>query len=111
MNMFDPYPPAASHPPDNVPSSLQDLLSLHDARFVRAAYLAYLTVVGSTLGLALHRDADTYRYIPESIRRYPGAGPVAAMIGERGFSESGTISVLGGLMAIHRARRTRPPSA
>ena len=44
---------------------------------VRAVYLAYLTLVGSTLGLALHGDPDTYRYIPESIRRYPGAEGVS----------------------------------
>ena len=41
--------------------------------FVRACYLAYLTVVGSALGFVLHRDPNTYRYIPESIRNYPGA--------------------------------------
>ena len=27
----------------------------------------------------LHRDPDTYRYIPASIRRYPGAARVAAL--------------------------------
>ena len=40
---------------------------------VRSAYLAYLTVVGAALGWVLHRDPDTYRYIPASIRQYPGA--------------------------------------
>ena len=40
---------------------------------VRGAYLAYLTAVGASLGWLLHRDPDTYRYIPASIRRYPGA--------------------------------------
>ena len=47
---------------------------------VRAAYHAYLTVVGSALGLVLHGDADTYRYIPESIRRYPGADRVVELL-------------------------------
>ena len=42
-------------------------------RVVRAVYLAYLTVVGGALGWMLHRDPDTYRYIPASIRAYPGA--------------------------------------
>ena len=42
-------------------------------RIVRTVYLGYLTVVGSTLGAVLHGDPDTYRYIPESIQRYPGA--------------------------------------
>jgi demethylmenaquinone methyltransferase/2-methoxy-6-polyprenyl-1,4-benzoquinol methylase len=72
---------------------------------VRAAYLAYLTIVGSTLGLALHGDADTYRYIPESIRNYPGAGGVARLFEQRGFMEVRVVPLLGGLMAIHHARK------
>jgi demethylmenaquinone methyltransferase/2-methoxy-6-polyprenyl-1,4-benzoquinol methylase len=83
---------------------------------VRSAYLTYLTVVGSALGLALHRDPDTYRYIPESIRNYPGARRVARLMERHGFVEVEVLSVLGGLMAIHAARkdvagpenRTRP---
>ena len=81
---------------------------------VRAAYLAYLTLVGSTLGLLLHRDADTYRYIPESIRLYPGARQVAAMMEEEGFDEVRVHPLLGGLMAIHAATvptRARAPRA
>jgi demethylmenaquinone methyltransferase/2-methoxy-6-polyprenyl-1,4-benzoquinol methylase len=72
---------------------------------LRGVYLTYLTLVGSTLGFILHRDPDTYRYIPESIRRYPGAAEVNAMIGRAGFSQSEYLPVLGGLMAIHHARR------
>jgi demethylmenaquinone methyltransferase/2-methoxy-6-polyprenyl-1,4-benzoquinol methylase len=72
---------------------------------LRGVYLTYLTLVGSTLGFILHRDPDTYRYIPESIRRYPGAVEVNAMIGRGGFSQSEYLPVLGGLMAIHHARR------
>ena len=72
---------------------------------LRAVYLAYLTLVGSALGFILHRDPDTYRYISESIRRYPGAAEVNAMIGRAGFSQSEYLPVLGGLMAIHHARR------
>ncbi len=72
---------------------------------VRQAYLVYLTVVGSTLGLLLHRDPDTYRYIPESIRNYPGAQGVARLLEEAGFGDVQAIPVLGGLMAIHTARR------
>lgn len=72
---------------------------------VRGVYLAYLTAVGATLGFILHRDPDTYRYIPESIRRYPGAVQVNVMIERAGFSRSEYLPVLGGLMAIHHARR------
>jgi len=72
---------------------------------VRAGYLAYLTIVGATLGWVLHRDPDTYRYIPESIRRYPGAARVSAVMLEQGFTSTDHIPVLGGLMAIHRATK------
>jgi demethylmenaquinone methyltransferase / 2-methoxy-6-polyprenyl-1,4-benzoquinol methylase len=72
---------------------------------VRAAYLAYLTTVGGALGWALHRDPDTYRYIPASIRQYPGAAAVARMFEARGFEAVRSHPVLGGLMAIHHAVR------
>ncbi|HJZ78196.1 MAG TPA: ubiquinone/menaquinone biosynthesis methyltransferase [Vicinamibacterales bacterium] len=73
---------------------------------VRAAYLAYLTTVGGALGWALHRDPDTYRYIPASIRQYPGAAAVARMFETAGFRPVRSYRVLGGLMAIHHAVRT-----
>jgi demethylmenaquinone methyltransferase/2-methoxy-6-polyprenyl-1,4-benzoquinol methylase len=75
------------------------------SRVVRAAYLAYLTVIGSTLGLVLHGDPDTYRYIPESIRLYPGAADVAEMMQAAGFAGVTVVPLLGGLMAIHVATR------
>ncbi len=72
---------------------------------IRRAYFLYLTLVGSSLGLLLHGDPDTYRYIPESIRSYPGAEGVAAILTELRFADVRAIPVLGGLMAIHTARR------
>ena len=76
-------------------------------RVVRGAYLAYLTVVGSALGLALHGDPDTYRYIPESIRNYPGAEAVGRLLEARGFGNVRVIPVLFGLMAIHVATKAK----
>jgi ubiquinone/menaquinone biosynthesis methyltransferase len=72
---------------------------------VRFAYLSYLSMVGAALGLALHRDPDTYRYIPESIRRYPGAERVCVLARENGFASCEWHRVLGGLMAIHVAKK------
>ena len=72
---------------------------------VRAAYLSYLTVVGGAVGILLHGDPDTYRYIPRSIQRYPGAPRVAQMMREHGFSNARWLRVLGGLMAIHVATK------
>ena len=72
---------------------------------LRVVYLAYLTVVGSTVGWALHGDPDTYRYIPESIKRYPGAEAVVGRLRDAGFREARWEPVLGGLMAIHVAKK------
>jgi ubiquinone/menaquinone biosynthesis C-methylase UbiE len=72
---------------------------------VRVAYLVYLTVVGSAVGWALHGDPDTYRYIPESIRNYPGARGVARLLEQNGFTNVRVIPVLGGFMSIHVAER------
>ena len=76
-----------------------------DNAAIRAVYLSYLTVVGSALGLMLHADPDTYRYIPESIRNYPGAQGVARRMQSFGFRDVSVVPLLGGLMAIHVARR------
>ena len=72
---------------------------------VRGPYLAYLSLVGSLLGLVLHRDADTYRYIAESVRRYPGAQGVADLLRTRGFGDVRIIAILGGFMTIHIAEK------
>jgi demethylmenaquinone methyltransferase/2-methoxy-6-polyprenyl-1,4-benzoquinol methylase len=70
---------------------------------LRGVYLTFLTVFGSTLGFVLHGDPDTYRYIPASIRRYPGARGVCDMMRTAGFRDIRHVPVLGGLMAIHVA--------
>jgi ubiquinone/menaquinone biosynthesis methyltransferase len=71
---------------------------------VCTAYLAYLSIVGGAIGWALHGDPDTYRYIPASIRNYPGAEAVARLMTSSGFDDARYHPVLGGLMAIHDAR-------
>jgi ubiquinone/menaquinone biosynthesis methyltransferase len=67
----------------------------------RAVYVGYLSLFGSLLGWMLHRDPDTYRYIPASIVRYPGAARVAALMERYGFASCRVLPVLGGLMAIN----------
>ncbi len=72
---------------------------------LRAAYLGYLSAVGGALGWLLHRDPDTYRYIPESIRGYPGAAGIVRLMREAGFDDARRHGLLGGLLAINTARR------
>jgi demethylmenaquinone methyltransferase/2-methoxy-6-polyprenyl-1,4-benzoquinol methylase len=72
---------------------------------IRFVYHAYLTLVGSALGWILHGNADTYRYIPESIRHYAGADAVVSILRNHRFRDALWHPVMGGLMAIHEARR------
>ena len=95
-------PPRA---PSRRPAPVARLRSAREPDRPRRCILGYLTLVGSALGWVLHRDPDTYRYIPESIRRYPGAAGVAAMLARAGFDDSRVIPLLGGLMAINIATR------
>jgi demethylmenaquinone methyltransferase/2-methoxy-6-polyprenyl-1,4-benzoquinol methylase len=71
----------------------------------RRAYFAYLTVVGGTVGALLHGDPDTYRYIPASLARYPGAAAVADRLRAHGFASAAVVAKMGGFMALHVARR------
>lgn len=79
--------------------------------YVRKVFLAYLTVVGATLGWILHRDPDTYRYIPESIVRYPGARGIAEFLSAHGFEQVRIVPLCFGLMTLHVASRSghEPP--
>lgn len=61
--------------------------------------------MGSILGLVLHGDADTYRYIAASLRRYPGAAEVCRALRDAGFADVRWVPLLGGLMGIHEARK------
>jgi demethylmenaquinone methyltransferase / 2-methoxy-6-polyprenyl-1,4-benzoquinol methylase len=70
---------------------------------VRAVYLAYLTAVGAALGWVLHGNTATYRYIPASIQRHPGAAEVGSILQACGFRQVRVVPVLGGLMVIHQA--------
>lgn len=73
-------------------------------RWLDVAYRAYLSVVGTALGVALHGDPDVYRYISASLGRYPGAAAVAGRLRRAGFDEVSWEPLLGGLMALHVAR-------
>lgn len=64
-------------------------------------YDAYSHHVVPRLGKLLAQDADSYRYLIESIRRFPDMPSFAAMIREAGFAQVKAEPILGGLVAIH----------
>ena len=53
------------------------------------------------IGKAVARDEDSYRYLVESIRRFPKMEAFRSMIGEAGFKSTSVEPILGGLVAIH----------
>ncbi|OYY90054.1 MAG: bifunctional demethylmenaquinone methyltransferase/2-methoxy-6-polyprenyl-1,4-benzoquinol methylase [Sphingomonas sp. 28-66-16] len=64
-------------------------------------YDAYSHRLVPRLGQLLAKDADSYRYLIESIRRFPDMATFEAMIGEAGFVQTAVEPMLGGLVAIH----------
>ncbi|MGE0126969.1 MAG: ubiquinone/menaquinone biosynthesis methyltransferase [Blastocatellales bacterium] len=71
-----------------------------DNRLYRWLYMQYLTAAGSIVGFFMHGDPDTYRYIPESLKLYPGQRAVQKMMNHLGFVETGFREFGGGIMAI-----------
>lgn len=53
------------------------------------------------VGQMIAGDADSYRYLIESIRRFPDMPHFEAMIGDAGFVQTRHEPILGGLVAIH----------
>ena len=64
-------------------------------------YDAYSHKMVPKLGQLLAQDADSYRYLIESIRRFPDMPTFERMIGEAGFVQTHVEPMLGGLVAIH----------
>jgi demethylmenaquinone methyltransferase/2-methoxy-6-polyprenyl-1,4-benzoquinol methylase len=64
-------------------------------------YDAYSHHVVPKIGKVIADDADSYRYLIESIRRFPPMPAFAAMIREAGFVRVKVEPILGGLVAIH----------
>lgn len=64
-------------------------------------YDAYSHHIVPKLGKLLANDADSYRYLIESIRRFPDMPAFEGMIKDAGFVQTRVEPMLGGLVAIH----------
>ncbi len=74
-------------------------------RMLRRAYMGYLELSTRAVGWALHRDPESYVYIPESLRRFPGQRGIRAMMERAGYTRSGFEDLLGGIMGINYGER------
>jgi demethylmenaquinone methyltransferase/2-methoxy-6-polyprenyl-1,4-benzoquinol methylase len=64
-------------------------------------YEAYSSHVIPRIGRAVANDEESYRYLVESIRRFPRLEEFRRMIAEAGFEQPSAEPILGGLVAIH----------
>ena len=64
-------------------------------------YDAYSHKVVPQLGQLLAKDKDSYRYLIESIRRFPAMPAFEGMIRDAGFAQTRVEPIAGGLVAIH----------
>jgi len=69
-------------------------------------YDRYSEHVIPRIGKAVAGDEASYRYLVESIRRFPRMEAFAGMIGEAGFGSTCVTPILGGLVAIHGGWKT-----
>ena len=65
------------------------------------AYDFYSHRVVPKIGKIVAQDEDSYRYLIESIRRFPDMPTFERMIREAGFVQTKVEPMLGGLVAIH----------
>ena len=64
-------------------------------------YRSYSRYLVPRIGRVVAQDADSYRYLIESIERFPAMPEFARMIGAAGFARVKAEPILGGLVAIH----------
>ena len=67
----------------------------------KEAYDAYSHKLVPRIGEAIAGDGESYRYLIESIRRFPAMPEFEGMIRAAGFARTRVEPILGGLIAIH----------
>ena len=67
----------------------------------KEAYDFYSHKIVPQLGKAIAGDAESYRYLIESIRRFPPMPEFEGMIRQAGFVRTKVEPIIGGLVAIH----------
>ena len=64
-------------------------------------YDAWAANVIPRIGKAIAHDEESYRYLVESIRRFPRPNAFKAMVADAGFARAAAEPMLGGLVTIH----------
>ena len=72
------------------------------AAALKPAYDFYSFSILPRLGRLVARDADSYRYLAESIRMHPDQQTLQGMLEQAGFEQCDYHNLSGGIVAIHR---------
>jgi demethylmenaquinone methyltransferase/2-methoxy-6-polyprenyl-1,4-benzoquinol methylase len=72
-------------------------------RVFRALYNFYSRRILPVIGGALSGNPDAYRYLPESVRKFPSAGELAEDLRRAGFANVNYEYLTGGIVALHVA--------
>ena len=76
-----------------------------EAPALRDLYERYVFGVLPRLGALVAGDAEAYRYLAESIARFPDRETLAACMRAAGFGQVRWSVLSGGVVALHRGRR------
>jgi demethylmenaquinone methyltransferase/2-methoxy-6-polyprenyl-1,4-benzoquinol methylase len=68
-------------------------------------YDLYSFAVLPAIGKLVAKDADSYRYLAESIRMHPDQSSLKTMMEEAGFENCQVYNLSGGIVAVHRGFR------
>jgi demethylmenaquinone methyltransferase/2-methoxy-6-polyprenyl-1,4-benzoquinol methylase len=74
-----------------------------DVPYLDRAYELYSFEAIPRLGQLIAGDAESYRYLAESIRRFPNQERFAGMIRAAGFARVEVTNMTGGIVALHTA--------
>ena len=72
------------------------------AKPLEPLYDAYSFKLLPKIGQAVANDADSYRYLAESIRMHPGQEELKKMMEEAGLEKVDYFNLTGGVVAVHR---------
>jgi demethylmenaquinone methyltransferase/2-methoxy-6-polyprenyl-1,4-benzoquinol methylase len=73
---------------------------------LKPLYDAYSFKVLPLLGKLVANDADSYRYLAESIRMHPSQSELAEMLRNAGFDGVDYFNLSAGVVALHRGFKT-----
>jgi len=57
------------------------------------------------MGKMIAKDAESYRYLAESIRKHPDQETLQSMLETAGFEQCDFINLSGGIVSIHRGHK------